>query len=57
MTMLEAWKRALDRKKCVGAVLTDVSKAFNCLNHELVIAKLEAYEFRHDALALIYDYL
>ena len=57
MTMLEAWKRALDRKKCVGAILTDLSKAFDCLKHELIIAKLEAYGFNHDALTLMYDYL
>ena len=57
MTMLETWKRALDRKKSVGAVLTDLSKAFDCLNHELIIAKFEAYGFHHDALLLIYDYL
>ena len=57
MTMLEAWKRALDRKKCVGAILTDLSKAFDCLKHEHIIAKLEAYGFNHDALTLMYDYL
>ena len=57
MTMLEAWKRALDRKKCVAAVLTDLSKAFDCLNHKFIIAKLDAYGFQHDALLFIYDYL
>ena len=57
MTILEAWKRSMDRKKCVGAVLTDLSKAFDCLNHNLIITKLEAYGFHHDALALIYEYL
>ena len=57
MTMLETWKRALDNKKCVGAVLTDLSKAFDSLNHELIIAKFEAYGFHLEALVFIYDYL
>ena len=55
--MLENWKKALDSKKCVGAVLTDLSKAFDCLNHKLIIAKLEAYDFSNEALTFIYDYL
>ena len=55
--MIEKWKKALDNRKCVGAVLTDLSKAFDCLNHQLLIAKLEAYGFSYEALTLIYDYL
>ena len=55
--MIENWKRALDKKQFAGAVLTDLSKAFDCLNHELLIAKLEAYGFENDALAYIYNYL
>ena len=57
MSMLETWKRAVDNKKCVGAVLTDLSKAFDSLNHELIIAKFEAYGFHLEALVFIYDYL
>ena len=44
-TMLEDWRTVLDEKKCAGAVLTDLSKAFDCLSHELLIAKLTAYGF------------
>ena len=40
-----------------GALLTDLSKPFDCLEHELLIAKLNAYEFILLALKLIYDYL
>ena len=38
MIMLEKWKKALDNKKVAGALLTDLSKAFDCL-HDLLIAK------------------
>ena len=55
--MLGGWKSALDQKKFVGAVLTDLSKVFDCLNHHLIIAKLEAYGFSNQALFLVYDYL
>ena len=40
-----------------GALLTDLSKAFNCLDHKLLIAKLNAYSFSLPALKLFHDYL
>ena len=55
--MLERWKGAVDDKKVFGTLLTDLSKAFDCLSHELIIAKLNAYGFSLPALKLIYDYL
>ena len=48
--MLERWKKPQDNGKIAGALLTDLSKAFDCLNHELIIAKLEAYVFDHGSL-------
>ena len=57
IAMLEKWKKAMDSNKNAGALLTDLSKAFDCLNHELLIAKLEAYGFDHLALAYIFSYL
>ena len=56
-TMLENWKKALDCNKKVEAVLTDLSKAFDCLNHDLLIAKFEAYGFNIEALTFIQDCL
>ena len=50
--MLEKWKNAVDKGKVFGALLTDLSKAFDCLPHELTIAKLNAYGFNLPALEL-----
>ena len=44
-------------KKLFGALLTDLSKAFDCLSHKLIIDKLNAYGFSPTALKLIHDYL
>ena len=55
--MLEKWKRAVDNGKVFGILLTDLSKAFDCLSHELLLAKLHAYGFSISALRLIYSYL
>ena len=57
LTMLELWRKALDNRKSAGAFLTDLSKAFDCLNHNILIAKLHAYGFDISALNYIYDYL
>ena len=43
ISLLENWKIVLDRKGCAGALLMDLSKAFDTLNHDLLIAKLHAF--------------
>ena len=48
--MLEHWKKALGNRKIAGALLIDLSKVFDRLNHGLLITKLEAYVFHHSAL-------
>ena len=40
-----------------GALFTNLSKAFDCLSHELLIAKLDAYGFDKNALKLVNSYL
>ena len=57
LAMLEKWKSAVDKGKSFGALLTDLSKAFDCLPHELLLAKLHAYGFSIAALRLIHSYL
>ena len=54
--MLEKLKMALDSGMCTGILMTDLSKAFDCLSHELMIAKLYAYGFSKKSLNLINDY-
>ena len=50
-------KTARDNKEFCAAILTDLSKTFNCVCHGIFIAKLNAYGFDRNALKLIYDYL
>ena len=57
LNLLEKWKNSVDKRKSFGALLTDLSKAFDCLDHELLIAKLNAYGFSLPAIRLINDYL
>ena len=55
--MIEKWRKCLDRHGKAGVILTDLSKAFDCLVHDLLIAKLRAYGFDYLSLKLIYSYL
>ena len=55
--ILELWRRCLDSSGIVGTILMDLSKAYDCLPHDLLIAKLEAYGFSSDSLQLVCSYL
>ena len=57
LALLEKWKQVIDSCQMFGALLTDLSKVFDCLNRELLIAKLNAYGFSLPALKLVHDYL
>jgi hypothetical protein len=53
----EEWKKALDRNEVVGCILMDLSKAFDLIPHDLLVAKLSAYGFSAEACGLIKSYL
>ena len=43
LRMIESWKVRLNNGSKVGVIMTDLSKAFDCWSHELLLAKLKAY--------------
>ena len=55
--MLDRWKLALDKGCNIGAIFMDLSKAFGTVNHELLLAKLNAYGFSKNAIAYVKSYL
>ena len=57
IAMIEKWKKSLDEGGIFAAVMMDLSKAFDTINHELLIAKLHAYGFEKSALSIVNDYL
>ena len=57
IAMIEMAKKTIDKGGTFGALLTDLSKAFDCMTHDLLIAKLHALNFDMNALSLIFDYL
>ena len=57
LTIIKRWKFCLDKKGFAGALLMDLSKAFDTINHKLLIAKLHAYDFSTDVLEVLLSYL
>ena len=55
--MLEKFKEAIDRGNQFGALLTDLSKVFDCIDCKLLITKLSEYGVSSSALNVIYSYL
>ena len=56
ISMLEMWKKILDQRGHICAIFMDLSKAFDTLNHDLLIAKLGSYGFETDALRYLKSY-
>ena len=54
--MLEKWKNTLDKDKYVRAVFMNLSKLFDTINHDFLIAKLEPYEFSNNVLIFMLSY-
>ena len=55
--MIEKCKESVDNGGALGALMTDLSKAFDCLHHELLVAKLDVYGFDIKSVKLIQKYL
>ena len=55
--LLQRWQNKLDNSGLVGTILMDLSKAYHCLPHDIIIAKFEAYGLSKSSLSLLLDYL
>ena len=55
--MVEKWKQCLDNGGVRVALLRDLSKAFDCILHDLLIAKLAAYSFDYNSRQMLQSYL
>ena len=53
--LIQSWQKELDESGFVGTILMDLSKAYDCLPHDLMVAKLEAYGISKESLQLISD--
>ena len=57
LNMIRNWQNSLSNSNKIGAILMDLSKAFDCLPHDLLVAKLHAYGMGSKSLTLLHGYL
>ena len=57
LRMIESWKVKLNNGSKVGVIIIDLSKAFDGLNHELLLAKLKAYGLDSNSVTFMKSYL
>ena len=57
LRLIETWKKVLDRKEYGGTVLLNLSKTFDPISYDLLLAKLHVYGFNNKSLRLIKIYL
>ena len=57
IAMIEKWRKNMDKGKSCAALLTDLGKDFDCIVHDVLIAKLEACGFSYEALKIMPNYL
>ena len=54
--LLQSLQQVLDNGGFIGAIPMDLSKAYDCIPHNLLIAKLECYDVDKASLSLLLDY-
>ena len=57
VSMIEKWKESVNIGEAFGVTMRDLCKAFDCLHHEILIAKLDADGFDVKSVKLIQQYL
>ncbi len=57
MKLCEEMRQAIDSNEVVALILIDLSKAFDCLLHDLMAAKLIAYGMSHSMVKILISYL
>ena len=57
ISMIENWRKNMDKGKSSVVLLTDLSNAFDWILHDLLVAKLEAYGFSYQPLKFMYSYV
>ena len=57
LRMIENWKTQLNKRKKIGVIIMDLSKAFDTLNHNLLVAKFKAYSLNLNAASFIKSYV
>ena len=57
LTLTEDWGAELDKRKVIGAVAIDLSKAFDSLPHELLLEKFKSFGVNYNSVALLRSYL
>ena len=57
VSLLEKWRKTLEKKEYICVLFMDLSRAFDIINHNILLAKLHAYGFSVKALNLMCSYL
>ena len=53
LKMIQTWKKHLDKGEIIEEILMDFSKAFDTINHRLLLAKLDVFGFSRTSLKLM----
>ena len=57
VSLIDGWLKDVDEGKCVGAVFLDLKKAFDLVDHNILIEKLKAYHFSSSSISIMKSYL